>query len=118
MSNNANEKKYLQFLDLFKKANSSLDKQKQYKQAQELWNFVKNDGDLYEKKMNELRSKAAKSKGSLMSFWGTALSSPPQKKKKTSTTVVDFSKTPSVTSPCSKETEVIELGKMTFILIK
>ena len=114
---NVNEKKYIRFVELFKKANLKLDKKKQYKQAQALWNVVKNDEDLYEKKMNKLRSKAAKSKGSLMSFWGTALSSPPTKKKKDNATA-DSSQTSSVTSPGSKETEVIELGKVTFILIK
>ena len=33
----------------FKKANSTLGKRKQYKQAQDLWKIVKNDQSRYEK---------------------------------------------------------------------
>ncbi|XP_065639745.1 uncharacterized protein LOC136072554 [Hydra vulgaris] len=77
-----NEKKYLQFLELYKKAYSTLEKQKQYQQAQELWKIVKNNESLYEKKkINELKEKVTKSKVSLMSFWGNTIS-PPSKKKK------------------------------------
>ncbi|XP_047144174.1 uncharacterized protein LOC124817793 [Hydra vulgaris] len=76
-----NEKKYLQFLELYKKAYSTLEKQKQYQQALELWKIVKNNESLYEKKINELKEKVTKSKVSLMSFWGNTIS-PPSKKKK------------------------------------
>ena len=77
-----NEKKYLNFVELFKKANSTLDKKKQYEKAQELWKSVKNDSVLYETKLLELKAKAAKSSSKLMSFWQTTLSPPPSKKKK------------------------------------
>ena len=43
-----NEEKYLQFVELFKKTNLTLEKQKQ--QVQDLWKIVKNDQPLYEKK--------------------------------------------------------------------
>ena len=44
-------KDYLQFVELFKKANSTLEKQKQYKQAKDLWKIATNDQTLYEKKL-------------------------------------------------------------------
>ena len=49
-------------LNSFKKANSTLEKQKQYKHPQDLWKIVKNDQSLYERKFNKLKLKAAKSK--------------------------------------------------------
>ena len=49
---NEKEQKYLDFVELFKKANSTLEKQKQYTRAQELRNLIKNDDSLYEKKVN------------------------------------------------------------------
>ena len=42
-----NEKYIFNLLSYFKKANSTLEKQKQYKQAQDLWKVVKNDQSLY-----------------------------------------------------------------------
>ena len=54
--------KILNLLSCFKKANSTLEKQKQYNQAQDLWKIVKNNQFLYEKKVNELKLKVAKSK--------------------------------------------------------
>ena len=39
----------------FKKANSTLGKRKQYKQAQYLWKIVNNDQSLYEKIVKELK---------------------------------------------------------------
>ena len=83
-----NKKKYVQFVELFKKANSTLQKQKQYKQAKDLWKIATNDQTLYEKNVNELMLKAAKSKTSILPFWITPLS-PTAKKKKDNT------------SPCS-----------------
>ena len=55
-------RKNINLLSCFKKANSTLEKQKQYKQAQDLWKIVKNNQSLYEKKVNELKLKVAKSK--------------------------------------------------------
>ena len=49
-------------LNSFKKANSTLEKQEQYKHPQGLWKIVKNDQSLYERKFNKLKLKAAKSK--------------------------------------------------------
>ena len=48
-------------LSSFKKANSTLEKQKQYKQVPDLWKILNKDQSLYEK-VNELKLKAAKSK--------------------------------------------------------
>ena len=45
-----NEKKYLQLLELYKKAYSTLEKQKQYQHAQELWKIVKYDQSCMKKK--------------------------------------------------------------------
>ena len=59
-----NEKKYLQFVISFKKANSALRKQKQCKQAQDLWKIVKHDQSLYEQIVKELKLKAANSTNS------------------------------------------------------
>ena len=46
-------RKNLQFVISFKKANSTLRKQKQYKQAQDLWKIVKHDQSLYEQIVKE-----------------------------------------------------------------
>ena len=46
-------------LSCFKKANVTLEKQKQ---AHDLWKIVKNDQSLYENKVNKLKLKAVKSK--------------------------------------------------------
>ena len=46
-------------LNCFKKANSTLEKQKQ---SHDMWKIVTNDQSLYEKKVNKLKLKAAKSK--------------------------------------------------------
>ena len=46
-------------LSCFKKANVTLEKQKQ---SHDLWKIVKNDQSLYENKVNKLKLKAAKSK--------------------------------------------------------
>ena len=43
----------------FKKANSTLGKQKQYKQAQDLSKIVKHDQSLYEQIVKELKLKVA-----------------------------------------------------------
>ena len=55
-------KSIFNLLSCFKKANSALEEQKQYKQAQNLWKIVKNEQSPYEKKVNKLKLKAAKSK--------------------------------------------------------
>ena len=81
--NSDNEKKYLWLVELFKKANPTLDKSKQYIKAQELWNSVKNDQSLSESKLNELKVKATKSQASLLAFWGKASSPPSKKRRKT-----------------------------------
>ena len=46
-------------MNCFKKANSTLKKQKQ---VHDQWKIVKNDQSLYEKKVSKLKLKAAKSK--------------------------------------------------------
>ena len=50
-----NKKKYLEVLELYKEAYSTLEKQKQYQHAQELCKIVNYDQSLYEKKVNELK---------------------------------------------------------------
>ena len=47
----------------------------------ELWKIIKYYQSLYERKVNELKVKATKSEGSIMSFWGNALSPFSRKKK-------------------------------------
>ena len=64
------------------------------------------------KKVNELKVKAAKSKGSIMSYWGTVLS-PPAKKRKDNPTPCSPTQTES-NSPKTQtmnETEITEFGK-------
>ena len=46
----------LQFAELFKRANSTLEKQKQ---AHDMWKIVTNDQSLYEKKVNKLKLKSS-----------------------------------------------------------
>ena len=48
-------KNIFNLLIFFKKANSTLGKRKQYKQAQYLWKIVNNDQSLYEKIVKELK---------------------------------------------------------------
>ena len=67
MSKN-NEQRYHDLVNLFEKAYSTLETKKQYRQAQELSNSVKNDPNVYEKKRQELKLKAAQFKGLIMSF--------------------------------------------------
>ena len=50
------------FWAVLRKQNLTLEEQKQYKQAQNLWKIVKNEQSPYEKKVNKLKLKAAKSK--------------------------------------------------------
>ena len=45
------EKKYLKFVELYKKVYLTLTKQKQYERAQALWKTVKGDSQLYESKV-------------------------------------------------------------------
>ena len=52
-------KNIFNLLNSFKKANSTLGKREQYKQAQHLWKIVNNDQSLYEKTVKELKLKAA-----------------------------------------------------------
>ena len=54
-------RKNINLLSCFKKANSTLEKQKQQEQAHDLWKIVKNDQFLYEKSVDKLKLKAAKS---------------------------------------------------------
>ena len=106
-----NEQRYPDLVNLFKKFYSTLETKKQYKQAEELRKSVKNDLNLYEKKMEE-KKKAAQFKGSVMSFWETALLSTPIKKTKDNTpSITCSSKTSSkATLSQTKTTEFIELG--------
>ena len=108
MSKN-NEQRYLDLVNLFKKAYSTLETKKN---NTELWKSVKNDPNLYKEKMQELKLKTVQSKGSIMSFWGTALSSPPAKKKKDNTpsTTCSSQKSNEATLSQTKETEFIELS--------
>lgn len=108
--NSNNEKKYLRIVELFKKANPTLDKSKQYAKAQELWNSVKNDQSLYESKLKELKIKETKSKASLLAFWGNA-TSPPSKKKKDSEPSTSKEHVENLDDETTTEPEVIRIGK-------
>ena len=113
---NEKEQKYLDFVELFKKANLTLEKQKQYTRAQELQNLIKNDDSLYEKKVNELKVKATKAKGSLMSFWAN-VSSPPSKKKKINNpapSTPNVTQSPQAPTTITQEADIIESGKYIF----
>ena len=54
------EKKYLSFVELYKKACPTATKQKQYERAQALWKTVKGNSHLYESKVLELKKKLQK----------------------------------------------------------
>ena len=54
-----NEQRYPDLVNLFKKFYSTLETKKQYKQAEELRKSVKNDLNLYEKKMEEKKKSSA-----------------------------------------------------------
>lgn len=112
MSKN-NEQRNLDLVDLFKEAYATLEttKKDQYKQTQGLWKCVKNDLNLKEKKMHELKLKAAQFKCPIMSFWESHCYHHYQRKK---------GNTPPITCSCQtssesmsgqiKETEFIKLG--------
>ena len=78
-----------------------------------MWKSVKTDPNVYKKKMQELKLKAAQFKGWIMSLWATVLSSPPAKKRKENTPSKKCSSQTSseATSRQTNETaEFIELG--------
>lgn len=78
-----------------------------------MWKSVKTDPNVYKKKMQELKLKAAQFKGWIMSLWGTVLSSPTAKKRKENTPSKRCSSQTSseATSRQTNETaEFIELG--------
>ena len=56
------EKKYLNFLEVYKKARPRVTKQKQYERAQALWKTVKGDFHLHESKVLELKTNAAQAR--------------------------------------------------------
>ena len=56
------EKKYLNFVEVYKKAYPTVTKQKQYERAQALWKTVKGDSHLHESKALELKTNAAQAR--------------------------------------------------------
>lgn len=105
----ANEKKYLQLVELVRKAYPTLEKRRQYDQAQEIWRTVKNDQQSFENKVRELKAKAAKVQSSMMSFWGKALS--PAAKKKREDNVACASALAPAETDLTRETKVVEIGE-------
>ena len=75
------EKKYLNFVELYKKAYPTVTKQKQYERAQVLWKTVKGNSYLYESKVLELKTKAAQARTSIIVHWQKTISSPQKKNK-------------------------------------
>ena len=60
------EKKYLNFVQLYKKAYPTVAKQNQCERTQALWETVKGDSHLYAIKFSELKTKAAQARTSIM----------------------------------------------------
>ena len=77
------EQRYLDFINIFKEANQDLTTENIFKKGQELWNVVKGDKEALAKTIRQLKTKAAKRKGTLESFWTKAVSQPAKKKTRT-----------------------------------
>ena len=61
--------RYNALVEIYKKANPSLKKNLQFKNAQDLWNNVKKDPELYDKSILELKTKAAHLDAKKLAFW-------------------------------------------------
>ena len=55
-----------------------------FKKAQELWNKVKADKNSYVAQVLDLKTEAAKAKGTMVSFWKKVVTQPPPKKSRKS----------------------------------
>ena len=71
---------------------------------------MKNDQFLYEKKVKDLKLTAMKSRTSLLSFWGTALSQSTKKKDNFSLCSSMQTQSDSSETKTMNETEVIKIG--------
>ena len=73
--------RYNDFLKIFKEENNGLTKENQYKKAQKLRNEVKSNSEFLTNTIRQLKTTAAKRKGTIEGFWTKAVASPPERKK-------------------------------------
>lgn len=64
-----NKTKYENLLKAYKDAYPDLKKETQFKETQKMWNSIKSEPELYQKKMSELKAKAAQIKASKIAMW-------------------------------------------------
>jgi len=72
---------YDEFVKIFQEANNDLNKENQLRKAQDLWNKVKSDKESLSRTIRQLKTKTARRKSTLESFWTKAVAFPPVKKK-------------------------------------
>ena len=72
---------YNDFLKIFKEANW-FDKRKPIQKALQLWNEVKLNSEFLTNTIRQLKTKAAKRKGTIEGFWTKTVASPPERKNK------------------------------------
>ena len=87
MSSRKGQKRYEEFNKLVRRVYPTLEKVKQYKKGQELWQKVKGDNTEFNKMSLELKAKATVVSSVSIKFWTTTVSSPLAKKKATTTSV-------------------------------
>ena len=74
--------RYNDFLKIFKEENNGLTKENQYKKAQKLRNEVKSNSEFLANTIRQLKTKAAKRKGTIEGFWTKAVASHQNEKNK------------------------------------
>ena len=95
------QKRYDEFINIFREANKNLTRQEQYRKGQELWNRVKGNPEQVSKEIRELKTKTAKKRGQLESYWTKTVTTPPVKKPRKEPT---SETTPKSTTPKSTTT--------------